>query len=416
MSDNRGRTRREILADAATLAAAASVAGLAGCFPDVGGRWPDAGAPGQCAQPDAGTTGAAPAPVTPAVVEVFREESVVVGAKFVIQPDVVAAMVDAGLAELARQARMFGGSSSAQDGSADADDAGPSNGDGGTDPGEAGQPEQDGGTDNPWKVLLPNYQPGQRIGLKVNCLGSVSTSPAVVRAIIASLRDKLGVDPTTIVVWDRYLEDITKHGKYSTDDLAGAQVIGNLLRGLKTGENEADFVAGNGYGDPICEAVKSQKGNLPRLSRILTHHTDLTINCPVFKRHGESGVTGAMKNIYGIIDIPGEYHRSQLDADFLNNALPNLYALPAIRNSISLTILDALVAVTNGDTQDIQDYPPKRILFALDPVALDSYAWVLLTQLRASQNFKADDSARTGWLDKAAAHGLGSRNYSLVKA
>jgi uncharacterized Fe-S center protein len=52
---------------------------------------------------------------------------------------------------------------------------------------------------------------------------------------------------------------------------------------------------------------------------------------------------------------------------------------------------------------------------AQDPVALDSYAWDLLKQLRASQNFKADDPTPTGWLDKAAELGLGSRNYSLVK-
>jgi hypothetical protein len=211
-------------------------------------------------------------------------------------------------------------------------------------------------------------------------------------------------------VWDRYFDDFTKHGKYTNDDLAGAQVVGNLPRPLSKGEDEASLAAGNGFGDPLCQIEKGTKGNLPRLSRILTHHTNLTINCPVFKRHAESGVTGAMKNIYGMIDIPGDFHQPRL-----NTALPELYALPAIRNSISLTILDALVAVTNGATQDSRDYGPRRILLAQDPVALDSYAWDLLKQLRASQNFKADDPTPTGWLDKAAELGLGSRNYSLVK-
>jgi uncharacterized protein (DUF362 family) len=404
MSDNRGRTRREILADAAKVAAAASVAGLAGCFPEVGGNWPT------CKEPDADANGdAAATPVTPSVIEVLREESVL-GNTYEIQPDVVAAMLDAGLTALAAQVKMFNAGVSAQDGGAQADDAGPSEADGGTDPGDAGQP--DAGGDNPWKVLLPTYQAGQRIGVKVNCLGVVATSPALVRAIIASLRDKLGVDPKNqIIVWDRYLVDITGHGKYSADDLADARALGNLTRAVKTGENEADFAADNGFSDPLCQVEKGTKGRVARLSRILTHHTDLTVNCPVLKRHGESGVTGAMKNIYGMIDIPGDYHQP-----LLNTFLPKLYALPAIRNSISLTILDALVAVTNGATQDARDYAPRRILFAQDPVALDSYAWDLLKQLRASQSFAADDSKPTAWLDKAAALGLGSRNYSLVKA
>src|ERR1700690_3005797 len=152
-----GRTRREILADAAKAAAAASVAGLAGCFPSVGGRWPDAATQTSCPEPDGGTAAGAFPAVTPTVVEVYRPESVAVGAKTVIQADVVAAMLDAGLAALASQVALFNGSS-AQDGGAAADNAGLSDADGGSQADDAGQPGQNGGGDNPWKVLLPNYR------------------------------------------------------------------------------------------------------------------------------------------------------------------------------------------------------------------------------------------------------------------
>jgi hypothetical protein len=128
------------------------------------------------------------------VVEVLRQESVVVSSgKFVAQPDVVASMLDAGLVALARQTMMFNAGVSAPDGDAGAYDFG----------------GFDGGIDNPWAVLLPKYQSGQRIGLKVNCLGgNTATSPALVRAIIASLRDKLGVAPAKITVWDRGLDEL----------------------------------------------------------------------------------------------------------------------------------------------------------------------------------------------------------------
>ena len=392
MSDNGGRTRRELLADAAKAAAAASVAGIASCFPDVGGHWP------QCTETDAGVTSTgAPQAVTPAVVEVYRPESVgSVAAHFAIQADVVPGMLDAGLAAFASQVKSF------NNGAAD----------GGTGSAGAGAPGQDSSVDNPWKILLPNYKSGQTIGLKVNCLGKVATSPALVSALIASLRDNLGLDPTKdIIVWDRYLSDITSHGKYTSDHVAGAKIRGNLTQGLSTGDKEADFVDG-GYGNAPCQAPQSLKGNYPRLAKILTDLTVITINCPVFKRHSESGFTGALKNVYGMFDIPGEYHKPAL-----LTSMPEIYALPAIRNSISLTIVDALNAVITGDTQDGVDAGPGRLLIGQDPVALDSYGWDLLGQLRVAMSLPADDpTVPAAWLAHAEKISLGSKTYSLVKA
>jgi hypothetical protein len=171
--------------------------------------------------------------------------------------------------------------------------------------------------------------------------------------------------------------------------------------------------AGSGFGNPICSPVEGQS---PRLSRILTDLTDVTINCSVFKHHNLSGVTAAMKNIYGMTDSPVRFHNN------LNTALPKLYALPQIRNSISLTIVDALVSVTVGDTADPLDFSPSRIFLAQDPVALDSYALVLLNEIRAAMAnahpiaIQPIAPSLTAWLANAAAAGLGSTNYSLVQA
>jgi hypothetical protein len=410
LSNNEGRTRRELLTDAGKAAAAATVAGVAGCFRSSDNQKPDAGAKidagSRCSIADGGSAGQTgmPKTVSPAVVEVMREDSLAVGTKAQILPDVVAEMLNAGIDALAEQVRSFASQAAL---------------DAGTDEVPTGNPGLDGGVANPWTTLLPKYQPGQRIGIKVNCLGVVATSPALVRALIASLRDRLGVDPKNIVVWDRYLLDLTGNGKYTEEDLAGARAIGNLLHGPDPtkGENEDDpsLTDGHGYGDSICEAPRGQvatdnsAGSFPRLSRILTDETDFTINCTVFKSHNVSGITGALKSAYGMIHNPGEYHT---DFDIVS---PLLYAIPAVRNSLPLTICDAILGVMLGNPVSPANCTPRRIFLAQDPVAMDSYVLDFMNQLLAEKGGRSVVPSPVPWLDRAATLGLGSRSYQLTK-
>jgi hypothetical protein len=255
-----------------------------------------------------------------------------------------------------------------------------------------------------WRILLPGYKPGNTIGLKVNCLNAqVPTSGAVVRSIVTSLKNDLGVEPSKIIVWDRVLEELKAKARYSEEDLAGAQLLGTLVSTSQPTEGEP------GYGAILCQPIE---GQTPRISRILTDMTALTINCPVLKTHNVSGVTAAMKNIYGIIDIPGKFHKT------LPTALPNIYALPPIRNSLVLTIVDALIGVVTGDTESSPDATPKRILLSQDPVAMDNYSLDLVNQLRAAAQPRAFDPLPTnnlGWIDLAHELGLGNKNFNLVK-
>jgi uncharacterized protein (DUF362 family) len=119
-----------------------------------------------------------------------------------------------------------------------------------------------------------------------------------------------------------------------------------------------------------------------------------------------------LKNIYGIIDIPGKYHKP------IQTALPALYALPAIRNSISLTIVDGLVGIINGDTDSINVAAIRRILLAQDPVAMDGYALDLVNQLRNASDPPVPpvEADLVTYIARAEALGLGTTKYSLINA
>lgn len=373
MASRSGMTRRDILTGAAGAAAAASLGGVAGCFPNVGGKWPDAGPDAQepstcgCSSPDGG--GAGDEPLSPVlgsstVVTIQRNDSIDAQGKSLEQPylDVVEGMVNAVLTTLA------------------------------------------GGAANPWSVILPGVGLCTRIGLKVNCLnGYVPTSPAVVRAVIKSLLVHTGVCPGNIIVWDRRLDELNIAGRYTAAHLQGARLVGTV--------NAFEDQRGPGYSDGFFGTFQ---GSTPRLSRILLEQTDVTINLPVLKTHGQSGVTGALKNVYGVIDIPGTYHTDPKKGTDLQTALPALYAIPAIRKSIKLTIIDALRAVTNADTNAQHDAKPARIFGSLDPLALDYYARDLVNELRAARKLGPVDTTLTKWLDNAYAAGLGAKSYNLV--
>jgi hypothetical protein len=247
-----------------------------------------------------------------------------------------------------------------------------------------------------WKRILPDFAPSMRIGIKVNCLSSYLTSSLpLLAALVETLALDLGADAKKIVVWDRRGDELAR--SKMTAAALGVSVLGT--------QRSTSDLSGPGY-EPKAECIL---GKSTRLARLLTQETDLTINIALLKTHNISGATGALKNCYGCIDNPGDFH-----AD-LNHELPVIYRLDPIWRRMRLHITDGLIAVLKGDTSDPPDAVPGRLLLATDPVALDAHTIALVNTLRGA--LPPLPATKLQWLDGAAKLNLGttSRDAQLVE-
>jgi uncharacterized protein (DUF362 family) len=99
----------------------------------------------------------------------------------------------------------------------------------------------------------------------------------------------------------------------------------------------------------------------------------------------------------------------------MQRALPAIYNIPAIRQSIKLTIVDGLRAVTNGDTASPPNSVPGRLFASTDPLALDYYALDLINQIRAKPPLRMGPVTKPlDWMENAYQLGLGTKGYTLI--
>jgi uncharacterized protein (DUF362 family) len=75
------------------------------------------------------------------------------------------------------------------------------------------------------------------------------------------------------------------------------------------------------------------------------------INVPVLKDHDGTGITCALKNMYGVIHNPNKHH-----PNVCNPNIADLNMLPEIRTRMRLTIYDATTVIYEGGPE----YKPEH--------------------------------------------------------
>ena len=221
------------------------------------------------------------------------------------------------------------------------------------------------------------FTPEDVIGMKINAInfrGYTNTPlashyPIVCQAILSSCA-RAGIDEKKFIVWDRQDRELADVGFTPNTEPGKLLVMGTKFKGQdgKIGFNP------NRY--PVGE--KST-----RISRIMSDICTTSINVPVIKLHGMAGITIALKNHYGTIDNPWDFHENACT----DPGIPEINALPVIRKKERLTIVNAIQTIYKEGNRWKPGvvWPYGGIILGTDPVAVDRVCLKIINEKRKSE-------------------------------
>lgn len=241
------------------------------------------------------------------------------------------------------------------------------------------------GAPSPKDAWRQFFSPRDIIGIKVNVLAGkmMSTHPELATAIAYNLRDA-GIPANNIIIFDRQNYELQNAGYELNFGRTGIRCYGTDTSGI-------------GY-EPEPRVYNSVGSCF---SRLVTEQCTALINVPVLKDHGIVGISGAMKNLYGVVHNPNKYHDNLGDP-----YIADLSSIPVVRDKMRLIISDGLIAQCHGGPayKSQWAYYYNGIIMGTDPVAHDYISWQIIEQKRKEKGLptlKAQER-EPSWIATAA--------------
>jgi uncharacterized protein (DUF362 family) len=249
-----------------------------------------------------------------------------------------------------------------------------------------------GGAAEAWRSL---FRPKDIVALKLNCLSrGIATRPEVVSAIVEGLKSA-GIPTYNIIIWERTNRELEDAGYKLAASGTGGSLGGARCFGT-------DAINGGGY-EEEPEIVGAVGGCF---SQVLTRMATAVINVPVLKDHDLAGVSGSMKNNFGVIHNPNRYHDNNCDP-----YVAHLNSIGYLTGKQRLVVCDAITAQCNAGPA----FKPEwawgfgGMLVSRDPVALDACGAQVIEERRKEKGLPtlAEAGRPPRWLETAVAMGLG---------
>ena len=265
-----------------------------------------------------------------------------------------------------------------------------------------------------WRSLLGTQDV---VGIKVFSTPGpqVGTRPAVVAGLVEGLL-AARLPASNIVIWDRQLADLRAAGFGELARQYGVRLAGALDSGWDgTNYYDSALLGQLVFGDFEFQQNADRVGRKSFVSKLLTTSVTKIINVSPMLNHNSIGVCG---NLYSLaLGSVDNTMRFEGDAARLAQAVPEIYALPALGDRVVLNIVDALVCQYEGEhTSRLHDsIALNQLRFSTDPVALDvlSLQEINAQRIRAAQAL----ASRTNRLDlyrNAALLELGSADAARI--
>lgn len=216
------------------------------------------------------------------------------------------------------------------------------------------------------------------IGIKVFAGGGEisGTRPAVAAAVVRGLLEA-GIPKNHLIIWDKHGDDLQTAGFVRLGRQLGVRVAGCV----ETGYDPTNFylpdspVIGNLlYGDLEFGMKGEGIARKSFVAKIISRQMTKIISIAPLLNQNEIGVAGHLYSL-GLGSVDNTF-RFEGDADRLATALPEVCALPMIRDKLVLNITDALLGQYEGGNKGLLHYSEvlDQLWFSRDPVALDTLA------------------------------------------
>jgi len=263
-----------------------------------------------------------------------------------------------------------------------------------------------GSVPDAWRSILPNYQQGQGIAIKVSfnntnsCDENSGEIDSVIEPVNAIIRGLLSIGIQQSDIW---IYETIRALPYRFVNACNYNNVVFFDNG-SCGRNQTTFSSN----DPNAVVQFSPpSGNPPtlRINDVLIDATYL-INMPIMKRHSMAGVSLAFKNHYGTTQKPDGLHIwSSLDSGSYSpyySPFIDIYNNPHVGAKTILTIGDGLFSTTShhhGPPRPWQTFGnqvPNSLFFSKDTVATDCVMTDLLTSEFTANESIGDIDPRSG--------------------
>ena len=249
------------------------------------------------------------------------------------------------------------------------------------------------------------FTPYDIIGMKLNLNGFMYlqgtdflTNYPVLTKVILNRLSKAGIPEQNAIIWDRSDQELTDLGYEIQKNKGALRIMGTV---------EQRRARGNGYSTETF----SIGDKTTHVSNIITKHCTALINIPILKTHRNAGVTGSLKNHYGSIDNPYEFHSPSC----VNPGIPEINSIPVIRNKQRLVICNGLIGLFDGGPRWQKEamWAEGSLILGVDPVAVDTIMFDIIDKKRNEKNMESI-APRVKHLQLSEKLGLGTCDRDMI--